>query len=126
MHVAGYIQLYIREGNRGRLRSANDEQCSERCLVRAGIWLLIELYRVLGACLILFEEGLSCLREQLIMCLPRPPPAPQSCYSTQASSFSPEAVVYTLGNTGMREVLDAWWPRRRYAGLSKVSWQLLD
>lgn len=50
--------------------SASDEQCSEWCLVRAGIWLLIELYRVLGACLILFEEGLSYL-----MCLP-PPPSP--------------------------------------------------
>lgn len=70
--------------------SASDE-CPEWRLVHAGIWLLIELYQMLGTCPILFEEGLSYLREQLIMCLPRLPL--QSYYSTQASCFSPEAVV---------------------------------
>lgn len=87
MHVAGYIQLYIREGSREGSRSTNEEQCPERCLVRAGIWLLIELYQMLGTCLILFEEALSYLREQLIM-------SPhQSYYSIQAGCFSPKAVV---------------------------------
>lgn len=52
--------------------STNDEQCPERCLVCAGIWLLIELYQMLGTCLILFAEGLPYLREQLIMS-PHPP-----------------------------------------------------
>lgn len=67
--------------------STNEEQCPEWCLVPAGIWLLIELYQMLGTCLILFEEGLSYLREQLIM-------SPhQSYYSTQAGCFSPEPVV---------------------------------
>lgn len=100
MHVAGIYSYTLGRGTGEGSGSASDEQCSERCLVRAGIWLLIDLYQVLGACLILFEEGLSYLREQLIMCLP----LPQSYYSTQASCFSPEAVVYTFGNTGMREV----------------------
>lgn len=36
--------------------SSSDEQCPERCLVRAGIWLLIELYQMLGTCLILLSR----------------------------------------------------------------------